>query len=90
MDRPALWMKAGAEVWRFTGEEFIDSGWMEQTEELSETLEFLEQIRRGEDRKAELRQTIRARDMAWADGHAGERLCGVLWQELQKEDFGIW
>lgn len=85
MDKPTLWVMNAA--WLFTGQEFIESSWMEQTETLDGTLAFLEQIRQGEDNKAELRRKIRARDLPLADGHSGERVCEALWEALHDEDF---
>lgn len=87
MDKPAVWFKN--DIWRFTGEEFIDSQWTKQTKTPDGILTFLEQIREGQDPKAELRKIIRERDLPLADGHAGERLCNVLLQELYKEDFSL-
>lgn len=86
MDKPALWVR-NDKYWRFTGEEFIESSWMEQTETPDGILAFLEQVRCGEDNKAQLRKEIRARDLPLADGRCGERVCEALWEALHEEDF---
>lgn len=86
MDKPTLWVKNN--IWGFTGEEFIESSWMEQTETEDGVIAFLDYISNGgTDRKAELRKSIRQRDLPLADGHAGERVCETLWQAMHKEDF---
>lgn len=83
LDKPALWIRNDA--LRFTGEEFIDSRWMEQTTGPDGIRAFLERIRNGEDRGAELRRAILRRDLPLADGHCGERVCEAVWDALHKE-----
>lgn len=84
MNKPVLWIKG--EGFEFTGEQFIDVGWMEQANSAEEILAFLERIRAGEDRNAPLRAGILKRDLPLADGHCGERVCEALWQALHQED----
>lgn len=84
LDKPALWIK-GADF-HFTGEEFIESRWMEEAENSDDILDFMERVRAGADRNAELRNIIRKRDLPLADGHCGERLCNALWKALHQED----
>lgn len=84
LDKPALWIWNGG--YRFTGEEFIDSRWMEQAGSAEHLLAFLERIRNGEDRNAALRRTVRERDLSLADGHCGERVRDAVWNALHEED----
>ena len=85
LDKPALWIRN--RLLGFTGEEFIESSWMEQTETPDGIIAFLEQSRCGKDSKAELRKKIRARDLSLADGHCGERVCKALLEALHNENF---
>ena len=84
IDKPALWIDSHA--FQFTGEQFIESRWMERGETIEDIFAFMERIRNGEDRNAELRSTIRQRDLRLADGHCGERVCGALWDAMRRED----
>lgn len=88
LDKPALWMKGGG--FSFTGEEFIDSRWMEQAGNVEDVLAFLERIRNGEDSNAELRAAIRQRDLPLADGHCGERVRDAVWEALHEETLPQW
>lgn len=84
LDKPALWIKSPA--FQFTGEEFIDSRWMEQGEDIGDVLAFMERIQNGEDTNAGQRGVIRKRDLPLADGQCGERLCNELLMALHKEN----
>ncbi len=84
LDKPAL--RIDSPVFHFTGEEFIESSWMERAETIDDVYAFMERIRRGEDRKAALRKTIRERDLSLADGHCGKRVCEAVWVCLHQED----
>ncbi len=84
LDKPALWIKGRG--FRFTGEELIDSRWMEQAGSAEELFAFLERIRAGEDGSAALREAIRRRDLPLADGHCGERVRDAVWNALHEED----
>lgn len=84
LNKPVLWIKG--EGFEFTGEQFVDPGWMEQADSAGGILAFLERIRAGEDRNAPLRATVLKRDLPLADGHCGERVCEALWQALHQED----
>lgn len=83
LDKPALWIKGNQA--RFTGEEFIDSRWMEQAGRTEDILAFLERIRNGEDRNASLRGAVRRRDLSLADGHCGERVRDAVLAALNEE-----
>lgn len=85
LDKPALWIQGSD--FHFTGEDLIDSRWMEKADSIDGILAFIEHIRKGEDHNAELRHTIRQRDLCLADGHCGERVCEALWEALHGEDF---
>lgn len=85
IDKPAAWIQGPA--FHFTGEEFIESRWMERVESIEDVYAFMERIRKGKDRNAALRTTIRQRDLSLADGHCGERVCESVWYEMHREDF---
>ena len=85
MDKPALMIPGPG--FHLTGEEFIESAWMEKGEGAG-IFAFLDRICAGEDRKAEQRKTIRRRDLALADGHSAERICEALWTDLHRETLG--
>ncbi len=84
MDKPLLWIDVPVLV--PTGEEFISTEWMEYTDHIQGILQFLEQIRHGNDPKRELRAIIRQRDLPLADGRCGERVSLALWKEMHAED----
>ena len=84
MDKPLLWIDVPVLV--PTGEEFISTEWMEYTDHIQGILQFLEQIRHGNDPKRELRAIIRQRDLPLADGRCGERASLALWKEMHAED----
>jgi len=84
MNKPALWIEN--QMFRFTGEEFVESRWIERAKTADDVLAFMERIRNGEDRNASLRGLIRHRDLSLADGHCGERVCDRLWEAMHKED----
>lgn len=84
LNKPALWIRGGG--FQFTGEEFIDTRWMEEAGSAGEILAFLERICAGEDRNAALRTAILRRDLPLADGHCGQRVCEAVWQALHEED----
>ena len=84
LDKPALWIKGRG--FRFTGEEFIDTRWMEQAGGAEDIFAFLERIRAGEDCNAALRRAILKRDLPLADGHCGERVRDAVWSALHEED----
>ena len=83
MDKPALQIKRLAT--HISGE-FIEGKWMENAENASDILAFLERVYAGEDRNAELRKMIRQRDLPLADGHCAQRVCEALWTQLHGED----
>lgn len=87
LDKPALWINC-AKI-QFTGEEFIDSHWMEQAANVEEIFAFMERICGGRDRNAMLRTEIRRRDLALADGNCGKRVCASIWKAMHQEDFSI-
>lgn len=84
LDKPTLWIRGGG--FRFTGEEFIDTRWMEQAGRAEDIFAFMERVRAGEDRNAALRQAILKRDLPLADGHCGQRVCEAVWQALHEEN----
>lgn len=84
IDKPAAWIKSHA--FHFTGEEFIESRWMERMESVEDVYAFMDRIRNGEDRKAALRSAIRHRDLSLADGHCGERVCEAVWCKMHNDD----
>lgn len=83
LDKPALWMRNKAI--HLTGEEFIDGRWMEQANRAEDILAFLDRVRNGEDRNAEMRSAVRRRDLSLADGRCGERVCTAVWEALRGE-----
>lgn len=85
MDKPAL-MVRNDRVWSFTGEEFMSSQWLEQTDCTSGILAFLDRIRQGEDRNAEIRRQVLEQELPLADGRSGERVCEALWDATHTED----
>lgn len=87
MDKPLLWFQNLSSS--TTGEAFIGCDWMERAEQPDEILAFLERVRRGEDRGALLRKETVTRDLSFADGHCGERVCETLWESLHKTD-SLW
>lgn len=87
IDKPALWIDNHAV--QFTGEEFIESRWMERGETIDDLFAFMERIRSGEDRNAILRRMIRKRDIPLADGRCGVRVCEELWREMHQEDLEL-
>ena len=84
MDKPLLWFQNLTAS--MTGETLIGCDWMEQTGQLSGILAFLERIRCGEDRNAQLRKQTVEQDLPTADGHCGERVCEALWEALHQDD----
>lgn len=84
MDKPLLWFQNLTAS--TTGETLIGCDWMEQTGQLSGILAFLERIRCGEDRNAQLRKQTVEQDLPTADGHCGERVCEALWEALHQDD----
>lgn len=84
INKPALWIDNHS--FQFTGEQFIESNWMERGETIGDVFAFMDRIQKGEDRNAALRSMIRQRDLCLADGHCGERVCGALWSALHQED----
>lgn len=84
INKPAMWIDSHA--FQFTGEQFIESSWMERGETIDDIFAFMERVRNGEDRNAALRSMIQQRDLPLADGHCGERVCNALWSELHQED----
>lgn len=93
MDKPVLWIKRGAASGPFNGqlsadEVLIDCHWMEEAENLEAVFQFLERIRQGKDRNADLRKAILRQDLPLADGHCGERVGNALWEAMHREDFG--
>lgn len=83
MDKPDCWVKNNS--WQLTGEEFIESRWMEQAETIDDIFAFMERIRNDEDYNAGIRRTIREQDLPLADGHCGERVCETVWDILHLE-----
>ena len=84
LDKPLLWVKNHR--FEMTGEELIDSVWMEKTWDAQGIVDFLERTRRGEDRNSQLREQVKQYDLAWSDGKCGERLCNLLFRKLHEED----
>lgn len=84
MDKPLLWIKN--DEWEIEKEEFVGSQWIEDASNITEIVLFLESVRCGEDKKSDLRKMTRQRDLPLADGHCGERICNMLWNELHDED----
>lgn len=84
MDKPTLVIKSP--VPDVPKEQFIGDQWRDVVTTSAGIFSFLEQIRAGEDPKAELRKDILQRDMALADGHCAERICETLWTEMHRED----
>lgn len=91
LDKPTLWMKYHGMHGAFNGrmleqEYIIDWRWMEETEEVDGVLAFLECIRQGTDRKADMRKAVLQQELPLADGHCGQRCCDVLLEEMCRED----
>lgn len=92
LDKPTLWIKQRGKTGPFEGamvtDEFlIDCCWMEEAYEPNKIFSFMERVRAGEDRNAELRKTILNRDLPLADGRCGERVRDAAWEAMHKEDF---
>lgn len=83
MDKPALLIDSPS--LRTPTIEYVSPRWIEQADSAADIAAFMERIRAGTDRKAELRKVARRQDFPLADGRCGERLCEVLWTELHKE-----
>lgn len=83
MDKPVLWIRGKG--FQLTGEQLIDTRWMEQARSAEEIAAFLDRIRAGEDRNASLRAAILKRDLPLADGRCGERVVEAVWQALNEE-----
>ena len=93
MDKPVLWIKRQGGIGPFNGkiltdEVIIDGSWMEEAINQDEIFGFMERIRNGEDRNADMRRAVLNRDLPLADGHCGERVCNALWDAMHEEDLG--
>ena len=89
LDKPVLWTLGPDDTFRRENPEFfIDWRWMEEARQAEDVLSFMERVRQGTDRKADIRKTVLARDLALADGRCGERCVEALWQAMHTEDFG--
>ncbi len=93
LDRPVLWIKHQGGTGPFNGqlltnEVIIDGSWMEEAINQDEIFGFMERIRNGEDRNADMRRAVLNRDLPLADGHCGERVCNALWDAMHEEDLG--
>lgn len=84
MDKPLLWI--GNPSLGATGEEFISTEWMERADSKEGITHFLEQVLLGRDKSADLRTAIIQRDIPFADGRCGERVCHVLLEHMLIED----
>ena len=84
MDKPLLWINTLATD--LTGEEFVSTKWMERADNAEEVICFLDQIRFGKDATAEVRKSIIQKDIPFADGRCGERVCRILWEKMLIED----
>lgn len=84
MDKPLLWFLNLSSS--MTGEELVGCGWMERAKGIDEIIAFLEHIRQGEDRNAQSRKETVRRDLPWADGRCGERVCETVWEAMHLED----
>lgn len=84
MDKPLLWFQNLSSS--MTGEELIRCDWMERAKQSAEIIDFLEQIRCGEDRNAQRRKEIIEQDLPTADGRCGERVCEAVWEAIHQED----
>ncbi len=87
LNKPVCWInEKQGEFGADTGEFFVDFIWMEKAANREDAVAFLERVRNGEDRNADLRQMVMQRDLPLADGHCGERLSEALWKALHLED----
>ncbi len=87
LDKPVLWIsRSNDEMRKENRDFFVDWHWMEEAVNADGVLEFLERTRTGCDKKRDLRDKIRRRDIPLADGFCGERVCEELWKCLHTED----
>lgn len=86
-DKPLLWMNIPGKSLQVveSEEQMVSNRWMEQAVNISDVLDFLERIKNGEDRNRALRAEVCQEDLQMADGHAAQRICDVVWDDLVKE-----
>lgn len=87
LDKPLLWMNIPGKSLQVVESEdqMVSNRWMEQASNISDVLDFLGRIKNGEDRNRALRAEVCQEDLQMADGHAAQRICDTLWNDLVKE-----
>ena len=87
LDKPLLWVdRPGKSIQLVESEEqMVSNRWMEKASNATEVIEFLERVKNGKDRNRVLRAEVRKQDLPLADGHAAQRICDVVWNDLIQE-----
>ena len=87
LDKPLLWVdRPGKSIQLVESEEqMVSNRWMEKASNATEVIEFLERVKNGKDRNRALRAEVRKQDLPLADGHAAQRICDVVWNDLIQE-----
>lgn len=87
LDKPLLWMNIPGKSLQVeeSEEQMISNRWMEKGSNAVDVIAFLERVKNGEDLNRSLRAQVRQEDLQMADGHAAQRICNVLWNDLVHE-----
>ena len=90
LNKPLLWIQRPEQtlVNRELEQEsdwIISNRWMEKASTISDVIDFMERIARGEDCNHALRAEVCAQDLPLADGNAAARICSCLWDDLYRE-----
>lgn len=91
LDKPLLWMDIPGKSLPVeeSEEQMISNRWMEKGTNAADVMDFLERVRNGEDRNRAIREKVRQTEMQLADGHAAERICDRLWNDLRQETISL-